>query len=106
MMSQLYQKVRWWVIVWLAHRLPDCKETSRLISDSLDRELPLRQRIQIKLHLLICIWCERYQRQLAFLRDAMRCSIERIEDTPPTSPASLSLEARNRLKRALSGKSH
>jgi len=102
-MSQLYQKVKRWAIVWLARRLPACKEITRWVSDSLDQRLSLRQRIEIRLHLLICIWCERYKQQLLFIRAAMHHASARVEegDEPfPTSP--LSPEARDRINRSLS----
>lgn len=102
MTSQLYQKARRWGILWLARRLPTCRETTRLVSDSLDRKLPLRQRIKMELHLLICAFCERYRQQSLFLREAMRQAPLHAHEPEPTSAASLSPEARERLKRALS----
>ncbi|MBI3951167.1 MAG: zf-HC2 domain-containing protein [Acidobacteria bacterium] len=104
MISQLYEKVRWWLIVWLARRLPTCKDTTRLTSDSLERKLPLRQRIEMRLHILICVWCERYMRQLLFLREAMHEASRLVEKEVSPSASSLSPEARERLKRALSSK--
>ena len=44
-----------------------CKESSRLISDGLDRDLNLGQRTALRLHLLICTTCTRVKTQLAFL---------------------------------------
>jgi hypothetical protein len=50
----------------------NCKEASRLISQQLDRPLPLGRRIVLRLHVLMCYACRRFQRQTAFLREAMR----------------------------------
>jgi len=104
MKSQLYQRIRQWIIFWLARRLPTCKEVTRLMSDSLDRRLSLRQRIEVKWHLLICTWCERYKRQLLFIREALRYSLAPVEDkeSPPTT--SLPPAARERIKRVLINK--
>jgi hypothetical protein len=48
-------------------RLLDCKASSRLISEGLDRELGLGERTALRLHLLICTACTRVKAQLAFL---------------------------------------
>lgn len=102
-MAELYRKVRWWVVAWLARRLPTCREMTELLSEAMDRRLPLRRRIAIKLHRLICVWCERYWRHLRFLREATRYRSEHeIESSPPVS---LPPEARERMKRALRGSS-
>jgi len=80
-----------------------CKDVTRLISDSMDRSLPLGKRIGVRLHLMICRFCARYERQLLLIRDTVR----RIAD-PPDPPAALPLEAlspeaRERILRSLSG---
>ncbi len=48
----------------------NCKQASEMASQQLDRELGLRQRLGLKLHLLICRYCRNYARQLAFLHRA------------------------------------
>jgi len=80
-----------------------CKDVTRLISDSMDRSLPLGKRIGVRLHLMICRFCVRYERQLQLIRDTVR----RIAD-PPDPPAALPLdalssEARERILRSISG---
>jgi hypothetical protein len=76
-----------------------CKEVTQWISESLDQNLPLRLRIGVKMHLLMCRFCSRYRRQMLFLRDIIHHYSARVEDTSPT--ASLPPEARERIKRAL-----
>jgi hypothetical protein len=78
-----------------------CKEITFLISQSLDRELPLLQRVMMRFHLLYCIACRRYRRQVRFLRTAMSRYATRSEKTEGESMASLSSEARQRMKDAL-----
>ena len=53
-------------------RMLTCKEASHLISQGLDRPLPLHRRLLLRLHLLWCEACRRYDRQARFLREAMR----------------------------------
>jgi hypothetical protein len=48
-----------------------CKDASRLLSEGLDRDLSLTQRATLRLHLSICVACNRVNRQLEFLRKAV-----------------------------------
>lgn len=78
-----------------------CKEVSRLVSESLDRELPLRQRISLRLHLLLCSLCSRFHRQMLFLQDAARAFGATAEADEQLAHLRLSPEARQRIKQAL-----
>jgi hypothetical protein len=49
-----------------------CKEVTRLVSQSLDRELTLGERTMLRLHLAVCRGCRTVNRQLAALRGAIR----------------------------------
>lgn len=52
--------------------MPTCREVQRLLSDSMDRPLPLGQRSRMRVHLLMCGACTRFRAQLTLLRQAMR----------------------------------
>jgi hypothetical protein len=49
-----------------------CREVSRLVSQGLDRELGLGERVALRLHFVICEGCRNFHRQMRFLRRAMR----------------------------------
>ena len=49
-----------------------CKDASRLISQMQDGDIPFRQRARIRLHLLLCDACTRFEKQVRFLRAALR----------------------------------
>lgn len=49
-----------------------CKDVSRLVSQGLDRELSLRERMALRLHFVICASCRNFDRQVHFLRRAIR----------------------------------
>ena len=53
----------------LTHML-SCKEATRLLSQAQDRRLSYGERIKLRLHLLACVACSRFSRQLAVLREA------------------------------------
>ena len=50
----------------------DCKQTSQLISQSLDRKLSLRERFALKFHLLICNACKHFNQQLLAMRTSFK----------------------------------
>ena len=49
-----------------------CRGVSRLVSRMQDGELSSWQRFRVRAHLAICDACARFERQLRFLRVAMR----------------------------------
>jgi hypothetical protein len=89
--------VRW----FLLHRLPTCKEVVGWMSQSLERPLTLRERVLLKLHLWVCVWCVWYLEQLRLMREALRARAAQAADED-SSGVSLSAEARERIKSALS----
>ena len=78
-----------------------CKEVSQLVSESLDRKLPLRQRIAVRLHLFRCKICTQYREQMLFLRKAARQYAKKTEEATGLPDASLSSEARLRMKQLM-----
>lgn len=82
----------------MRHWMFNCKKVSRLVSESLDRKLPLYQRMGIRIHLLICKFCRRFQQQLMLIREILRAEAL-YEDTEPY--LSLPPEAQKRIKRFL-----
>jgi hypothetical protein len=81
--------------------MPSCKEVSRLVSESMDRDLPFRQRLSMRLHLLMCSLCSRFRRQILFLRDAAHSFGEASEEGELLADVQLSPEARARIKETL-----
>jgi len=84
---------------WLIKMTPPCNQIVKLVSEGMDHPLPLGTRIKVRLHCLICKWCERYKQQLIFIRSAMRQNPDKLMGQEPS--AGLSAEARERLKQAL-----
>ncbi len=86
----------------MARFFPPCAEVTRLASESMDRNLTFPERLNLKIHFMMCVLCDRYQKHLLFMREAIRSHPDRLEnqDTPPTPE--LSPDARARIQRALS----
>ena len=49
-----------------------CKEVHRLVIEGQDRRLSAPERIALRMHLLICNACRRFEAQMALLREAVR----------------------------------
>ena len=57
----------------------DCKQTSQLISQSLDRSLTLRERFALRLHLFVCKYCKQFSQHLQTIRVALKQMTSSIE---------------------------
>lgn len=66
-----------------------CREISELVSKSLDVHLNLRERLAVRLHLIMCRHCSNFKKQMLFLRRAGAGYMEYLEKTggkEPTQP--------------------
>ncbi|MCC4116263.1 zf-HC2 domain-containing protein [Aromatoleum toluclasticum] len=50
----------------------NCREVTRLISESQERALTLRERLSLMLHTMACSGCANYGKHLEFLRKTAR----------------------------------
>lgn len=78
-----------------------CKEISKLVSDGIDRQLPFGNRLLIRFHLLYCVACRRFRRQIEFLRSAGRRYSHDLEGEAPEHLPGLSEDARRRISDTL-----
>jgi hypothetical protein len=89
-------KLRW--VVWVWNHTPNCAEMSRLSSLAFERPPSFGLRLKMRLHHLICVWCQRYQKQLQFLHRAAPKMQEEIE---AASNRALSEESKRRMVKRL-----
>jgi len=82
--------ITWWT--------PRCPEVIRLLSLGMDKPLPLTTRLKLRTHYLMCSFCERYAKQLKYMRTAAREFPEKIGEA---SDANLSPDIKERMKDAL-----
>jgi hypothetical protein len=80
-----------------------CEEITRRYSESLERKLPLGQRLEVRLHMLMCRYCSRFRRQIEFLRNLTRHAGTRAGGSAAEGFENerLSAEARQRIKETL-----
>ena len=77
-----------------------CKEAIRLASETLDRPLPFRTRIGLKMHLLMCTGCRSASRQMKALDSLIGTRFARESDARSTS-APADPAARDRVRQAV-----
>lgn len=81
--------------------IPSCEETAQLISESLDKKLPIAKRMGVWIHFLGCRFCRRFRRQMLLLRKAAKNYPDHIDDSQDECQRSLSPEAIERIKKSL-----
>lgn len=102
MAFKAYDNLKHSVRYFLLRRLPTCQQTVEKISQSMERKLSPGESIKLKLHLWICAWCQWYLEHLHIIRDAARAKAESPDLSSVSGPV-LSSEARERIKRKLTG---
>lgn len=83
-----------------------CKDAAELTSRGLDTHLTRRQRFQLRLHLTMCRACRAYKAQIESLHRLLKMRFGSADLQPPQQEASLSWQAKERLKDLLSDASH
>jgi hypothetical protein len=99
MALKVYDKLKHSIRYYLLRTLPTCRQTVDKVSQSMERSLSIRERIELKLHLWICVWCQWYLEHLHLIREAARAKADEPADL--ISTRNLSSEARERIRRRL-----
>lgn len=73
----------------------NCKDMTKLISDSLERKMSFRQRMELWLHIMMCGMCRRFRSNIIELRKRVRGSKALLDQAEATaSPMSPAAKAR------------
>lgn len=79
-----------------------CREASRLISESMDRELSRREKWALCFHTILCTACRRFAQHVALIRQVIAIMPDNLREKWSDSSAKLSTERRAQIKRLLS----
>lgn len=52
--------------------MKSCKQVHRLVIEGQDRKLGFAERLSVRVHLMICATCRRFDGQMNLLRQALR----------------------------------
>ncbi|MEP6685783.1 MAG: hypothetical protein ABJB22_03320 [Verrucomicrobiota bacterium] len=99
--SPLQEHRSWWqlqIVLMICRFTPTCPEVTRILSLGMDNDLSLIMRIKLRIHYLMCSFCQRYMKQLKYIRAVSREFPEKIGEV---SGPTLSDAAREQMKAAL-----
>ncbi len=75
----------------------NCRQIARLVSESMDHQLPLNRRMGVRFHLMMCRHCSRYEKQLHRLRRLARSH----DSSDGVHTATLDKKSKERLRRLI-----
>ncbi len=79
----------------------NCRQVTRLVSQSMDARLRWHQRLAVRFHLIYCVWCRRYAAHIQLLRKAARGLAPDAEVSPPKLSEEAKTQMQKRLEEAL-----
>src|SRR5438094_10229976 len=86
------------IVLLICRFTPTCPEVTRILSLGMDKQLSLMMRMKLRIHYLMCSFCQRYMKQLKYIRQVSREFPDKIGEV---SDASLSADAKEQIKAAL-----
>ena len=100
--TSLFQEHRSWlqlqIVLLICRFTPTCPEVVRILSLGMDKELSILMRIKLRIHYLMCSFCERYMNQLKYIRQVSREFPDKIGQV---SGETLPADAKERIRSAL-----
>lgn len=72
-----------------------------MVIRSQEEKLRLRDRIELKVHLMICAVCARYERQMKWLEQSLKTLRKKEDSAPESTEYQLSAEAKERIAQQL-----
>lgn len=67
--------------------MPTCQQVAQQLSREQDEPLATKRRMALRLHLLMCHHCRRYNRQLIWLRTSIRRALQQFHNAQLSDPA-------------------
>lgn len=61
----------------------NCWQATKLISESQERALSVTEKLQLKVHVMMCSGCNNFRLQVPFLRKAMKAYANHEDDAAP-----------------------
>ena len=78
---------------------PTCEVVTKKISESMDHQISTRDRLRIRIHLLGCEFCARYEKQLTTIRQMIESNIDEMNET--AAGPNLTSEAKLRIRKKI-----
>ena len=85
-------------------KMLNCKDMTKLISDSLEGKLSVRQRMELWLHIMMCGMCRRFRSNIIELRKRVRGSkalLDQADTVSSSMPSATKARLADAIKRQL-----
>ena len=79
----------------------NCKEISILVSESIDRNLTLWQRLSVRIHVAACRFCRQFRKDIIHIHKRTGEQIDDIDTDFNDTGVKLSAESLERMKRQI-----
>src|SRR5437764_3964078 len=100
--TSTFQEHRSWlqlqIVLLICRFTPTCPEVVRILSLGMDKQLSLMMRMKLRIHYLMCSFCQRYMKQLKYIRQVSR---EFPDEIGELSDAALPADTKERMKAVL-----
>lgn len=60
--------------------MKNCQQITRLLSDGQERKLSLKERAELKMHVMMCSGCRNFAQQMNVLREIARTYAKGVDD--------------------------
>ena len=64
----------------------NCREATRLVSQAMDNHLTVQKRLELRVHMFMCKFCSRFEKQLKSIRKSARREVQ-AGDVAAMTPA-------------------
>ena len=79
----------------------NCKQASHYASQSLDCKQTFFTRFKLKLHNLMCVWCDRFASQMQTIRNLMQSASQKLNEHPGYKTPPLPDDIKQKIKKRL-----
>lgn len=82
----------------------NCKDMTKLISDSLETKISVRRQFELWLHIIMCGMCRRFRSNIIMLRQRVRnskASLDQVAIPPSSMPPAAMARLEEAVKRQL-----
>src|SRR5882724_8528678 len=97
--ASIFQEHRNWfqlqIVLLICRFTPTCPEVVRILSLGMDKQLSLMIRMKLRMHYVMCSFCERYMKQLKYMRQVAHEFPNKIGEV---SNATLPTDAKERMR--------
>lgn len=86
------------IMSFMQSKMISCEQLTRLTSESLERDISFKEKMNMKLHIMFCQWCRRYEKQITFINRAIHNYIRQSNQSDKECHCRLSDKSRDSIR--------